>query len=62
VRVPARGTEEEIVLALLDRDGVIVHPGFFFDFAGEAFLVISLLPPADRFREGVGRMLERADA
>jgi alanine-synthesizing transaminase len=60
VRVPATRTEEELVLELLERDGVLVHPGFFFDFAHEAFLVLSLLPDPGVFAEGVGRLLARA--
>lgn len=62
LRVPATGTEEEIVLDLLARDAVVVHPGFFFDFSAEAYLVPSLLPEPDRFREGMRRVLERVDA
>ncbi|HET7292642.1 MAG TPA: pyridoxal phosphate-dependent aminotransferase [Vicinamibacteria bacterium] len=57
VQVPATLTEEERVLRLLERDGVLVHPGFFFDFAREAYLVLSLLPrPAD-FDRGAARVL-----
>ena len=41
------------MLELLERDGVVVHPGFFFDFAHEAFLVVSLLPPPQAFEDGV---------
>lgn len=59
VRVPATRGEEEIVLDLLEHAGVLVHPGFFFDFPGEAYLVVSLLPPPGRFRAGVERVLER---
>jgi aspartate/methionine/tyrosine aminotransferase len=59
LRVPARASEEEIVLALLDHDSVVVHPGFFFDFPHEAFLVVSLLPEPAIFAEGVRRVLER---
>lgn len=62
LRVPARQPEEDLVLALLHDDGIIVHPGFFFDFAREAFLVVSLLAEAERFEEGVRRILERVDA
>jgi aspartate/methionine/tyrosine aminotransferase len=61
VRVPARMTEEELVLHLIESDDVLVHPGFFFDFAHEAFLVLSLLPEPSTFAEGAGRMLERVD-
>ena len=61
IRVPARASEEEITLDLLDRDGVVVYPGFFFDFPREAFLVVSLLPEPAPFHEGVRRVLERVD-
>lgn len=59
VRVPARRSEAQLVLDLLERDMVVVHPGFFFDFPQEAFLVLSLLPPASVFEEGTVRLLER---
>jgi aspartate/methionine/tyrosine aminotransferase len=49
-----------LVLELLERDGVLVHPGFFFDFPREAFLVISLLPEPATFTEAITRVLERA--
>jgi aspartate/methionine/tyrosine aminotransferase len=62
MRVPATRSEEELVLELLERDGVVVHPGYFFDFAHEAFLVVSLLPAPDDFARGVERILERAGA
>ena len=38
-------------LDLLARESVLVHPGYFFDFDHEAFLVLSLLPPPDAFAE-----------
>jgi len=58
--VPRTRNEEEWTLELLERDGVLVQPGFFFDFESEAFLVVSLLTPAEVFHEGVGRLLARA--
>ncbi len=62
LRVPATKSEEELVLDLLEHDDVVVHPGYFFDFAYEAFLVLSLLPETDRFTRGAHRILERIDA
>ena len=62
LRVPATRAEEEIALDLLERDGVLVHPGFFFDFPHEAFLVVSLLPEPECFGEGIRRIVERIDA
>jgi aspartate/methionine/tyrosine aminotransferase len=56
LRVPALESEEHLVLRLLDEAGVLVHPGYFFDFQEEAFLVVSLLPDPATFREGVSRM------
>ena len=61
LRVPAILSEEELVLSLMENDRVLVHPGYFFDFPGPAYLVLSLLPrPAD-FREGVARILGRLE-
>jgi aspartate/methionine/tyrosine aminotransferase len=57
LRVPRTIPEEQLVLRLLDEAGVIVHPGYFFDFADEAYLVISLLPAPESFDAGVDRLL-----
>ena len=62
VRVPAVSSEEALVLDLLERDGVLVHPGFFFDFPAEAFLVVSLLPEPATFTRGMEIVLERTRA
>lgn len=62
VRVPREPGEEERVLRLLTRHGLCVHPGFFFDFPAEAFLVVSLLGPADEFARGVAILAADADA
>ena len=59
LRIPSTRSEEDVVLDLLERDGVLVHPGYFFDFPGEAYLVVSLLPPPDVFDEGVRRVMNR---
>ena len=52
LRVASTRSEEELVLDLLEQDGVLVHPGFFFDFPHESFLVVSLLPEPPVFLEG----------
>jgi len=49
VQVPATDSEDAIVLGLLEHTGVLVHPGYFFDFEREAFIVISLLPEPQVF-------------
>ena len=60
LRVPALGSDEDFVVSLLEREGVVVHPGHFFDFPGDGFLVVSLIPPADAFACGVGKLLHHA--
>jgi aspartate/methionine/tyrosine aminotransferase len=62
LRVPATASEEEWALALLEKDGVLVHPGYFFDFPSEAYLVVSLLVREDDFRRGLDRLLERVSS
>jgi hypothetical protein len=57
IRVPATASEEDLVLALLDRERILVHPGYFFDFPHEAYLVISLLPAPGVFHDAAARML-----
>jgi alanine-synthesizing transaminase len=57
LQVPATVSEEERTLRLLERSDVLVHPGYFFDFPREAFLVPSLLPPPDVFDEALRRVL-----
>jgi aspartate/methionine/tyrosine aminotransferase len=59
LRVPNTLSEEHRTLELLSVDGVLVQPGFFYDFDTEAFLVLSLLTPAESFAEGARRILAR---
>jgi hypothetical protein len=62
LRLPRTRTEEEWVLQFLEHDGVIVHPGFFFDFEEEAYVVVSLLPPEGEFSTGIERLVARVAA
>ncbi|HEV8246015.1 MAG TPA: pyridoxal phosphate-dependent aminotransferase [Polyangiaceae bacterium] len=55
LRLPRTLSEEDWVLGFLD-DGVWVQPGYFYDFASEAFVVLSLLTPEATFDEGVARL------
>lgn len=61
LQVPSIASEEDLVLQLLLEDGVLVHPGYFFDFPSECFLVVSLLPPVASFRDGSDRILRHFD-
>jgi aspartate/methionine/tyrosine aminotransferase len=57
VRVPATATEDALVLSVLEHQRVLVHPGYFFDFPHEAFIVISLLTEERTFEEALARTL-----
>ena len=56
LRVPAIGSDEDLAIRLLESAGVLVHPGHFFDFPREGFLVISLIVPEAEFQQGVQRL------
>jgi aspartate/methionine/tyrosine aminotransferase len=51
--------EDPVVLGLLEEDGVLVHPGYFYDFGREGFVVLSLLTPEEQFAHGLERLLQR---
>jgi hypothetical protein len=59
LRLPSIRTDEEWALALARNDGVLVHPGHFFDFGSEGHLVISLLTSPQVFEEGIERIIAR---
>lgn len=60
LRVPRVRSEEEWCLELLER-GVLVQPGYFFDFSEEAYLVVSLLVPPAELADGIGQIAALAE-
>jgi aspartate/methionine/tyrosine aminotransferase len=60
VRLPRLATEEAWAVGLLEQQGVIVQPGWFYDFPNEPFAVLSLLTPEQAWREGVQRLISHA--
>ncbi len=61
LQVPSFSSEEELVVNLVLDAGVLVHPGYFFDFPRESFLIVSLLGPEATFREGAERVFRHFD-
>jgi aspartate/methionine/tyrosine aminotransferase len=57
LRVPVVQTDEELAIALLETRDVYVHPGHFFDFAGEGYLVVSLIARGPEFACGIEKVL-----
>jgi alanine-synthesizing transaminase len=58
LRVPVTRTDEDLAIALLRQASVLVHPGHFYDFPGDGYLIVSLLTQHGEFREGAKRMFE----
>ena len=59
LQVPSFESEEALVVDLLEEDGVLTHPGYFFDFPRESYLVMSLLVSEAQFADGTDRVLRR---
>jgi aspartate/methionine/tyrosine aminotransferase len=58
VRVPVTRSDEELAIELVREKAVLAHPGHFYDFESDGYLVLSLIPAAEEFSEGVRRVLE----
>jgi alanine-synthesizing transaminase len=62
LRVPAVMSDEDWALTLIDRDGVLVQPGYFFDLEVGTTLVLSLLTHPATLAEGARRIADRVGA
>jgi len=58
LRVPAVQSDEELAVRLIEERSVAVHPGHFYEFADDGFLVISLLAPSEDFAERLKRVID----
>jgi alanine-synthesizing transaminase len=58
LRVPATQSDEDLAIEILRQASVLVHPGHFFDFPSDGYLVFSLITPPEDFRAGTRRILE----
>ncbi|MGB6623352.1 MAG: pyridoxal phosphate-dependent aminotransferase, partial [Candidatus Acidiferrales bacterium] len=57
LRVPATRADEDLAIELLTARGIFVHPGHFYDFAQDGYLVVSLITPCAEFAEGMRLLL-----
>ena len=57
LRVPVTRSDEDLAIELLTQKSVLVHPGHFYDFPTDGFLVLSLITPEPTFHEGISRVL-----
>jgi alanine-synthesizing transaminase len=59
VRVPVTRSDEELAIELVREKAVVVHPGHFYDFPSDGYLVLSLITAEGEFREGILRVLDQ---
>jgi hypothetical protein len=57
IRVPRIESDEALALRLIEEHGVVVHPGYFFDFDTDGYFVVSLLTEPEIFGEGIRRII-----
>jgi len=57
VRVPATRSDDDLAVDLLTKKGIYIHPGHFYDFATDGYLIVSLIMPERDFAEGCRQML-----
>ncbi|HEX3577842.1 MAG TPA: pyridoxal phosphate-dependent aminotransferase [Thermoanaerobaculia bacterium] len=57
IRVPRIESDEALALRLIQEHGVVVHPGYFFDFDADGYIVVSLLTEPEIFNEGIARII-----
>jgi alanine-synthesizing transaminase len=61
LRVPATRSDDDLALELLRTHGVYVHPGHFYDFPSDGYLIVSLITPELDFLKAVTRVLKVLD-
>ncbi len=57
LRVPATRSDEDLAIEILRKTSVLVHPGHFYDFSTDGYLVLSLIAQPHTFADGIKRVL-----
>ena len=58
LRVPVTQSDEDLAIEILRKHSVLVHPGHFYDFPNDGYLIVSLITPLQDFRKGIAKVLE----
>ncbi len=59
LKFPGLKHEEQLVLDLIQHDHVLVHPGYFYDFEDDGYVVLSLIVDNDVFKQGFQKLCHR---
>src|SRR3984893_11136510 len=57
LRMPATRPDDDLVVDLLTTKGIYVHPGHFYDFSADGYLIVSLIMPERELAEGIRLLL-----
>jgi alanine-synthesizing transaminase len=57
LRVPATRSDDDLAVDLLTSKGIYVHPGHFYDFQTDGYLIVSLIIQEREFAEGIRLLL-----
>ncbi len=58
LRVPVTQSDEDLAIEILRKLSVLVHPGHFYDFSSDGYLIVTLIAPTQNFRDGIARVLQ----
>ena len=58
LRVPVTRSDEELAIELVREESVLVHPGHFYDFPSDGYLVLSVIAREEEFSKGVQKALD----
>jgi alanine-synthesizing transaminase len=57
LRVPATRPDDDLGVELLKTKNIYVHPGHFYDFTTDGYLIVSLIIPEQGFADGIRLLL-----
>jgi len=56
LRIAGDFSDEDLAIELLQKAHVLIHPGHFYDFPRDGYVVVSLIAPTESFRAGMERV------
>jgi aspartate/methionine/tyrosine aminotransferase len=62
LRVPVTRSDEELAIELVREKSVLVHPGHFYDFESDGYLVLSLITMDGEFAKGISLVLKHLNS
>jgi len=57
LRIAGDLSDEDLAIEIMRKAHVLVHPGHFYDFPSDGYLVVSLITPSSQFEEGVNALV-----